>query len=78
MPMTQFMSSSQHLSPSANVLRHATNTSNTTTTSFTNGATREEGSTGNNVQEVGFLGYNTPNCGGGVTDTSCNSSLAPE
>lgn len=78
MPMTHFMSSSQHLSPSANVLRHATTTSNTTTTSFTNGATREDGSTGNNVQEVGFLGYSTPNCGGGVTDTSCNSSLAPE
>lgn len=79
MPMTQFLSSAHHLSPSANPLRHATATSTTTTTSFTNGATREDGATGNNMQEVGFLGHKTSNCsGGGMADTSCNSSIICE
>nr|QCB19932.1 allatostatin A receptor-like protein [Cancer borealis] len=77
MPMTQFLSNTHHLSPSANTLRNNTTTSTTTTTSFTNGATREDGA-GGNMQEVSFLDYKTSNCGGGLEATSCNSSVICE
>ncbi|XP_045124465.1 LOW QUALITY PROTEIN: allatostatin-A receptor-like [Portunus trituberculatus] len=62
-PMTQFMSSAHHLSPSVNPLRH-TNTTSITTTSFTNGATREDNTARHNI-EAGFMEHKNSNCGVG-------------
>ncbi|KAG0726500.1 Allatostatin-A receptor [Chionoecetes opilio] len=77
-PMT-FLSPCHHLSPSAHALRNPTTTSDaTTTTSFTNGATREEGTAGNNIEAGGFMGHKPSNCSVGLGDTSCNSSLLCE
>ncbi|XP_071520240.1 allatostatin-A receptor-like [Panulirus ornatus] len=73
-PLTNKVTSTHHLSPSAQVLHH--NTTTTTTTSFTNGATRDDTPNNSQQQKDSFVSNKTVQVAanyGGLSDGSCNS-----
>lgn len=81
LPMNNLLAKANHLSPSATVNNHTTNTS--VTTSFTNGATRDDASCSPQPQEVRFLDNNTTgtlttNYGGLSDGGSFNSTAGLE